>query len=89
MANGKRYPANILISKEKAQTKSGREEDVWRHVYVGPMRVLDDVVAVTEKNADVIDGTELGGCFSSGRMRMVSRREVYRKEGTLDWFLEE
>ncbi len=88
MANGKRYPARLIISKEKAQTKIG-EEDVWKHVYVGPMRVLDGIVRVIEKNANVIDGLELGGCFASGGMCMTHRREVYRQEGTPDWFLEE
>lgn len=87
-ANGEIYPARIIISKEKAQTRIG-EEDVWKHVYFGPMRVPDGVVAISEKNADVIDGLELGGCFASGRMCMTHRREVYRKEGTPDWFLEE
>jgi hypothetical protein len=88
-SQGKIYDAFLKIIKTKGKTRL-EQEDVWRYKYVGPVKINGKIRNERGLEADLIEETCVGGCFSSGGGKVIQkRREIYRKEGTPDWFLKD
>jgi hypothetical protein len=82
-----RYNAGLRIFKIKKQI-NGKEEDVWRHIYEGPLRENGQINGKTHLEADVIDEEIIEYYPDTNNVKDCNiRREIYRKEGTPDWFL--
>jgi hypothetical protein len=88
-SKGKIYDAFLKIIKTKGKTRL-EQEDVWRYKYIGPEKTNGKIIKESCLKADLIEEICVGGCFSSGGGKgMTKRREIYRSEGTPEWFLED